>query len=63
MNAAKIAKERYPERKIYVVDSLAASSGFGLLMDKLADLRDEGMEIDELRDWAEENKLRLHHLT
>ena len=61
MNAAKIAKERYPERKIYVVDSLAASSGFGLLMDKLADLRDEGMEIDELRDWAEENKLRLHH--
>ena len=60
-NAAKIARERYPERKIYIVDSLAASSGFGLLMDKLADLRDEGMGIDELRDWAEENKLRLHH--
>lgn len=61
VNAAKIAKERYPERKIYVVDSLAASSGYGLLMDKLADLRDGGMDIEELRDWAEENKLRLHH--
>ncbi|MBQ5667633.1 MAG: DegV family protein, partial [Oscillospiraceae bacterium] len=61
INAAKIAKERYPERKIYVVDSLAASSGYGLLMDKLADLRDEGMGINELKDWAEENKLRLHH--
>jgi len=61
VNAALIAAERYPERKIYVVDSLAASSGFGLLMDKLADLRDEGMDIDSLRDWAEENKLRLHH--
>lgn len=61
INAAKIAKERYPERKIFVVDSLAASSGYGLLMDKLADLRDEGMDIDELRDWAEENKLNLHH--
>ena len=61
VNAAKIAKERYPERKIYVVNSLAASSGYGLLMDKLADLRDGGMDIEELRDWAEENKLRLHH--
>ncbi|MBQ2899552.1 MAG: DegV family protein [Oscillospiraceae bacterium] len=61
VNAAKIAKERYPERKIYIVDSLAASSGYGLLMDKLADLRDGGMDIDELRDWAEENKLNLHH--
>ena len=61
INAAKIAKERYPERKIFVVDSLAASSGYGLLMDKLADLRDEGMSIDELRYWAEENKLNLHH--
>ena len=61
INAAKIAKERYPERKIYVVDSLAASSGYGLLMDKLADLCDGRMDIDELKNWAEENKLYLHH--
>ena len=37
VNAAAIARERYPERKIYIVDSLAASSGYGLFMDKLAD--------------------------
>lgn len=60
-NAAAIAAERYPDRKIYVVDSLAASSGFGLLMDKLADLRDEGKSIDEVREWAEENKNNAHH--
>ena len=60
-NAAAIARERFPERKIYVVDSLAASSGYGLLMDALADRRDEGMGIDELKTWAEENRLRLHH--
>ena len=30
-------------------------------MDGLADRRDEGMDIDALRDWAEENKLRLNH--
>lgn len=60
-NAAAIAAERYPDRKIYVVDSLAASSGFGLLMDKLADLRDAGATIDEVRDWAEAHKNNLHH--
>ena len=61
-NSANIAKEmlqeRYPDRKIYVVDSLTASSGFGLMMDKLADLRDAGMSIDEIHEWAEANKLK-----
>lgn len=65
MNSALIAKEtlaeKYPDRKIYIVDSLAASSGFGLLMDKLADERDEGMSIDELYAYAERVKLNLHH--
>ncbi len=64
-NSANIAREmlleKYPDRKIYIVDSLAASSGYGLLMDKLADLRDAGMSIDELAHWAEDNKLRMHH--
>mgnify|MGYP002800596586 FL=1 len=59
--AAKLLGEKYPDRKIYVVDSLGASSGYGLLMDKLADLRDEGMPADELFCWAEDHKLRLHH--
>ncbi len=65
LNSARIAKEeleeKYPDRKIYIVDSLGASSGYGLLMDKLADLRDEGKTIDEVRAWAEENKLNLNH--
>ena len=59
--AASMLREEFPDRKIYIVDSLCASSGFGLLVDKLADLRDEGMGIDELYRWAEENKLRLNH--
>lgn len=54
-------KETFPDRKVYIVDSRAASSGYGLLMDKLADLRDEGMGLDELYAWAENNRLRLHH--
>lgn len=63
-NSAVIAKEelseKYPDRKIYIVDSLTASAGYGLLMDKLADLRDEGKSIDEIHAWVENNKLQLH---
>ena len=65
LNSAMIAKEelseRYPDRKILVVDSLGASSGYGLLMDHLADLRDEGKSLEEVYQWAEENKLKVHH--
>ncbi len=59
--AQSILSEKYPDRKLIVLDSLAASSGYGLLMDKLADLRDKGMSIDELAQWAESNKLKLNH--
>ena len=52
--------EKYPDRKIYVVDSLTASSGFGLMMDKLADLRDAGSTIDEVYEWITANRLKLH---
>ena len=60
-NAAAIALEQFPDRKVYIVDSLGASSGYGLLMDTLAELRDGGMGMDELRAWAENNRLKLHH--
>ena len=65
INSANLAKKhmeaKFPERKIYVVDSLGASSGYGLLMDKLADLRDEGMSAADLAAWAMEHRLELHH--
>lgn len=65
VNSAMIAKEnlkeKYPDRNIYVIDSLGASSGYGLFMDKLADFRDEGMSAKELYEWAQNNRLKLHH--
>ena len=60
--AADILKERFPDRKLLIVDSRAASSGYGLLMETLAGLRDGGMTIDALFDWALKNRLRIHHL-
>lgn len=65
INSAMVAKQdleaKYPERKIYILDSLGASSGYGLLLDKLADLRDSGMSVDKLYEWAQDNRLKLHH--
>lgn len=64
-NSACIAQEelteKYPERKIIVIDSLAASSGYGLLMDMAADRRDGGDTIEETAQWIEEHRLNLHH--
>ena len=64
-NAANVARNnlisKYPERKICVVDSMAASSGYGLLMDMVADLRDSGMDIENLESWINENKLKIQH--
>lgn len=64
-NSAHLAieelKEKYTDRKIYLVDSLAASSGYGLIMETLADMRDKGDSIEELYKWIEENKLRMQH--
>ena len=65
INSANIARdtlsEKYPDRKIIVLDSLAASSGYGLLMDRLADLRDQGMDIESLAAWAAEHRTEVNH--
>jgi DegV family protein with EDD domain len=64
-NSANIAKnellEKYPDRRIEVVDSLGASSGYGLLIEMLADMRDRGASYEEVYQWAENNKLLIHH--
>ena len=59
--AREMMQEKYPDRKIYVVDSLSASSGYGLFMDQLADMRDDGKSIDDLYKWAQEYRERLQH--
>lgn len=59
--AAESLMERYPDRKIYIADSLGASSGYGLIMDRLADLRDEGKSLEELYDWLNNRRLHMHH--
>ena len=52
--AANMVMEKYPDRKIYVIDSTCASSGYGLLVDYACDLRDEGKSIEEVHELVEQ---------
>lgn len=64
-NSSRIAveelSEKYPERKIYTVDTLCASLGQGLLVYLAVKEQKKGRSIEEVRDWVEENKLHLCH--
>ncbi len=59
--AARELREAYPERTILVVDTLCAALGQGLLIWYACQKRKEGMSIEELAAWLEENKLHLCH--
>lgn len=59
--AANELQEKYPDRKINVVDTLCASLGQGLLVWYACQKRDEGMSLEEVTAWCEDNKLNLCH--
>ena len=59
--AAEELREKYPDRKIYTVDTLCASLGQGLLVYLAVQEQRKGKSIEEVRDWAEETKLHLCH--
>ena len=61
MLAAESLREKYPERKLVVIDSLCSSSGYGLLVDGAADLRDAGKSMDEIADWTMAMRQNVHH--
>jgi DegV family protein with EDD domain len=59
--AAEMLKKDFPLRRILLVDSLCASSGYGLFLDMLADRRDEGYGLKELYVWAKEHRSDVIH--
>lgn len=61
MIAAQELMERYPDRKVRVVDTLSASMGQGLLVWYVCRQRQQGATLDEAYAWAEENKYHLCH--
>ena len=59
--AAELLQEKYPERKLLVVDSLCSSSGYGMFVESAADMRDNGADMQEVYDWLMANRNRVHH--
>ena len=59
--AAEELREKYPQRKINIVDSLCAALGQGLLIWYACKKRDAGMSLEEVTAWAEENKHHICH--
>lgn len=59
--AADTLREKYPDRKIYTVDSLCACLGQGLLVYHAVQLKNEGKSIDEVNHWLMDNRLRMCH--
>lgn len=61
MIARDMLLDEFPERSIFVVDSLCASAGLGYFMYLIGKKKEEGLSIEELRDWAIDNRNRIAH--
>lgn len=61
MQAAEILRDKYPDRKLMVLDSLCSSSGYGLLVDTAADLRDAGKSMEDIQIFVMAWRNRVHH--
>ena len=59
--AAEAVREDYPDRTLYVMDTLCISGGLGLLVKNMVRRREAGASFDEVIAWGEENKLRIAH--
>jgi len=59
--AGEMATKQYPGRKITIIDSLCASSGYGFLLDLALERQEKGMGYGDLVGWIEDNKLNVQH--
>ena len=61
VRTAEEMSKKYPDRKIYAVDTLAASLGQGLLIYHACKQKEAGKSIDEVKAFVEDNRLKLAH--
>ncbi|MBQ8914476.1 MAG: DegV family protein [Lachnospiraceae bacterium] len=59
--AADMVCDKYPDARIEVIDSLVASVGGGILLYQADKKKKEGLSLDELKSWIEENRLKTRH--
>ncbi len=61
LEASRQLNEKYSDKKIVVVDSLCSCTGYGLIVDTAADMRDLGSSLETVEKWLLENRNRVHH--
>ena len=64
VNANKAAEQiraEYPDRKLYVMDTLCISGGLGLLVEHMVERMEAGASFDEVIAWGEAHKLKIAH--
>jgi len=61
MEAAETMREKYPDRKLIVIDSTCSSSGYGMIVDYAADMRDNGAGMEEVEKWVLDHCHNIHH--
>ncbi len=61
VEAAEGLRKKYPDRKLVIIDSLCSCTGYGILVDSAADLRDEGKSMEEIEEWILANRNKVHH--
>lgn len=61
LEAAEILRKKYPQRKLVIIDSLCSCTGYGILVDSAADMRDEGKSLEEIESWVLANRNKVHH--
>ena len=62
VKASEVLKEKYPERKFYVIDTKRYSAAIACMIAKADELSSEGKTVDEVHDWLEANKNRYHQM-
>ncbi|MBR7091808.1 MAG: DegV family protein [Clostridia bacterium] len=61
VKAAEVLRAKYPDRRLIVIDSTCSCSGYGLLTEMAADLKDDGQTMEQVEQWLLENRWRMHH--
>ena len=59
--AEQMIKKEFPDRRLYIMDTLCISGGLGLLVKNMVARMEQGMSFDEVIAWGEENKLKIAH--
>ncbi len=59
--AAEVMRQKFPDRRLVVIDSTCSCCGYGLLVDLAADIRDEGASLEDLAAWVTANCTHIHH--